>query len=453
MQGILSRIKPSPEDEHKLISATQELLKVVEANTQKVDKRISVKLVGSSSRGTWLRDAKDLDVFVFFPLEYEKSKMEEVVSKIGRSILQKPQTRYAEHPYIKGGFSGYDVELVPCYAVETGSEIKSAVDRTPFHEEFVNKNIADKKDEVRLLKQFLKGIECYGAEAKTEGISGYLAELLVIQYGSFEAVLKQASEWRGSVVIQIETEFSETELKEKFNEHMIFIDPVDSNRNVASALSMDKFNQLIFAAKEYLKNPDERFFFPRQREAKPAEVIAKFEERGTTAVAVVFSKPDVVDDILYPQMKKAQVAIAKLLKSMDFRVLDAAFFLEKQGCIFIELEDVNLPALKLHQGPFVNSEHEERFLEKQSENARKLSEPFIRGDRWYIYLKRKYVEAYRFLEGFLKQGHLEEKGIPRYIAKCLEDESMRVMTDLNGISMEFAPGLLEYFEPSSPWVR
>ncbi|MEE9594604.1 MAG: nucleotidyltransferase domain-containing protein, partial [Candidatus Hydrothermarchaeales archaeon] len=135
MQGILSRIKPTQEDEEKLISATQELLRVVEANTQKVDKRISVKLVGSSSRGTWLRDAKDLDVFVFFPLEYEKSKMEEVVSKIGRSILQKPQTRYAEHPYIKGGFSGYDVELVPCYAVEIGSEIKSAVDRTPFHEE------------------------------------------------------------------------------------------------------------------------------------------------------------------------------------------------------------------------------------------------------------------------------------------------------------------------------
>ncbi|MFQ5815571.1 MAG: CCA tRNA nucleotidyltransferase [Candidatus Hydrothermarchaeaceae archaeon] len=453
MQRILRRIKPTPGEEKELIRVAGELLKLVEGRAQKEDPRISARVVGSSSRNTWLRHEKDLDIFVLFPLEYEKAQMEEIVTRIGRGTLEEPQRRYAEHPYIMGRFSGFDVEIVPCYTVESPSGIKSAVDRTPFHEEFVKKNITGKEDDVRLLKQFLKGIECYGAEAKTEGISGYLAELFIIKHGSFIEVLKQAAGWRGSVVIQIGSEYPERELRKKFREPMIFVDPVDRNRNVASALSADKFNRIIYAAKEYLKNPGDRFFSPRQRTARPDDVTAKSAERKTSLIALVSPRPDVVDDILYPQMRKAQAAIVKLLKSMDFRVLGATFFLRKHGCIFIELESMGIPNLKLHQGPYANSEHEERFLEKHAKNSRKLSRPFIRGERWYIYLKRQYADASSFLMEFIKQGHLEEKGIPSYVAESLEDERTEIRVNADAISAEFASDILEYFEPRFPWER
>jgi len=43
------------------------------------------------------------------------------------------------------------------------------------------------------LKQFMKGIGVYGSELRRRGFSGYLTELLVINYGSFLGVLKEAS--------------------------------------------------------------------------------------------------------------------------------------------------------------------------------------------------------------------------------------------------------------------
>ncbi len=453
MQRIYSRIKPNPAEERKLARIAGELVSLVEERAKGEDERISARLVGSSSRGTWLKHEKDLDVFVLFPLDYEKSRMEEVVSRIGREILERPHTRYAEHPYIKGWFSGYEVELVPCFAVRDSSKIKSAVDRTPFHEEFVKKNLAGRDDEVRLLKQFLKGIECYGAEAKTEGISGYLAELLVIKCGSFKEVLRQASGWAGSAVIQIGSNYSEKELKRKFQSSVIFLDPVDSNRNVASALSTDKFNRFIHAAKEYLKKPSERFFFPRQRKASSVEATAKLMERKTSLIAIVFPRPDVIEDILYPQMRKAQAVIRRLVESMDFRVVDSSFFLRKRACILIELEGLSIPNLRLHPGPPVNSKHAERFLKRHAKNGRRLSEPFIRGERWYIYLRRQYVDATVFLAAFIRHGRLEEKGIPSYVAKGLEDEKTGIKVNRKAISEEFATDVVEYFEPMFPWQR
>jgi len=114
------------------------------------------------------------------------------------------EERYAEHPYINAVFSGYEVDLVPAFAVKSASEIKSAVDRTPFHNAYVTERIAGLEDEVLLLKQFMKGIGVYGSELRKRGFSGYLAELLIIHYGSFIALLEAACEWKRSITIDIE---------------------------------------------------------------------------------------------------------------------------------------------------------------------------------------------------------------------------------------------------------
>ena len=48
----------------------------------------------------------------------------------------------------------------------------------------------------------------------------------------------------------------------EYNTPLTFIDPIDSDRNVASALSIEKFELFIKACKEYIKNPKITFFFP-----------------------------------------------------------------------------------------------------------------------------------------------------------------------------------------------
>ena len=100
-------------------------------------------------------------------------------------MLDSYEIRYAEHPYVHGIVKGVEVDVVPCYRLKDASRIKSAVDRTPFHHEWLKDRIKGKENEVRLLKGFLKANGLYGAEYKVRGFSGYLCELLIMFYGSF----------------------------------------------------------------------------------------------------------------------------------------------------------------------------------------------------------------------------------------------------------------------------
>lgn len=442
-------VAPTEAEKLSLLSVAETVLDKIREESGKIDGRIKPVLLGSASRDTWLANEKDLDVFLMFPLEYEKEQMEEVVTGIGKKVLNGVTRRYAEHPYVRGKYREFDVEIVPCYAVDSPQNMKSAVDRTPFHDAFIREHIGGKENDVRLLKQFLRGIGCYGAEAKVEGFSGYLCELLLIKYGSFEGVLKAARKWQRGQIICTYGRPNLGKIK-KFTEPLIFIDPVDDNRNVASALSSTKLSEFIFAATRYLEDPREAFFFPEKRKADMAEIIHKFEERGSYALAIVFDMPDLVDDILYPQLKRATGAIRKLLSRSEFAVVGTDFFVGRRSCIFIELGEINIPKIRLHKGPKVNTVHESRFLSKYRDFDEKLTEPFIMEDRWSIFLKRKYTNAKVFLSDFLSQAHLEKKGIPKYVAKGIE-EGYVILEGKDTILAEFAEDLLEYFDPRFPW--
>jgi len=440
-------VAPTKEERSRLLKAAKRVMVEIEKETEKVDSRIKPALLGSVSRDTWLPNEKDLDVFLVFPLEYKKGRMEEIVTDLGRKILKDVTRRYAEHPYVRGRYEDFEIEIVPCYAVDSTKNLKSAVDRTPFHDAFVKEHIKRKENEVRLLKQFLKGIGCYGAEAKVEGFSGYLCELLVIKYGSFEKVLKAAKDWQRGQAIWIGENLEEVK---KFTEPLVFIDPVDKNRNVASALSSTKLSEFIFAAGRYLENPHDEFFFPKKRKVSRARITRKFEKRKTDAIAIVFETPDLVDDILYPQLRRALNRIRKLLLRSEFPLLGIDFFVRDKTCIFIELGSIEIPEMRLHKGPKVNTSHESKFLSKYREFEGKLTEPFIKGNRWAIFLKRKYTNAKVLLSDFLSQAHLEKNGMPKYIAKGIK-EGYVIEEGKDAILTEFADDLLEYFDPRFSW--
>ncbi|MBI5253910.1 MAG: CCA tRNA nucleotidyltransferase [Euryarchaeota archaeon] len=451
MIEILKKIAPSESEKEKFIKTAGKLLAGIEKEVKKIDSRISAALLGSASRDTWLRHEKDIDLFLLFPLEYEKNELEKIVTKIGRKILEKPEKRYAEHPYIKGFYEDFEVEVVPCYAVESPSNLKSAVDRTPFHDAFLKEHIKGKENEARLLKQFLTGISCYGAEAKVEGFSGYLCELLIAKYGSFENVLKAAQNWRRREIIHFGNVGDEEEVKEKFPSSLIFIDPVDVNRNVASALSEQKLSKFIFAAGEYLKKPRREFFFPRKRAVNRKALLKKFKQRGTGLLALTFSKPDVVDDILYTQLKKTLNALKGILEGRDFCVVGIDCSVSNRIFVFIELESLEIPAARLHLGPEVNTLHERKFLEKYESYKDKLTEPFIIGSRWAIFLKRE-NDAKKFLQEFLSRRNLEERGIPSHVAKSLK-KGFSIKINEGAFLEEFLPALQEYFDPRFAWER
>jgi len=139
---------------------------------------------------------------------------------------------YAEHPYLTVRIEGVEVDVVPAFRIPRGQRPITAVDRTPFHTEFVLAHTDERtRDEVRLLKQFMKGIGVYGAEIKVQGFSGYVAELLVIAHSSFEETLRAASSWRHPVVVD-----KLVKPLREFSEPLVIPDPTDPLRNAASAV-------------------------------------------------------------------------------------------------------------------------------------------------------------------------------------------------------------------------
>ncbi len=449
IERVLPRIVPLPEEEAELREVEKALIARVDEAARLHDRRLYSRLLGSASRGTWLRYEKDLDVFIFFPEEYTKQEMERVVSSIASEVLVEVQKRYAEHPYVRGRFMGYEVELVPCYAIREPSRIRSAVDRTPFHNDYVRGRIGGLENEVRLLKQFLRGIGCYGAEAKVEGFSGYLCELLVLRFGSFQRVLQSAATWKPGVVLAL-GEVEERAARRRFSSPLIFIDPVDENRNVAGALSLQRFSEFVYASKCFLRKPAIEYFFPPPRKVSREELLGALSSRGTALVGVRFEAPDVVEDVLYPQLRKAHRLLRRQLEAGGFRVLGGTVHAGRNCHLVFELLESVLPAARLHLGPPVNSSHEERFLGKYREE---LSRPFILNGRWAVFTKRRHGSAAELLRDFLSGGELHSKGVPKHLAMSIQEHGFEVVEGEECLEEEALLSVAEYLLPLFPWER
>ncbi|MGD0057522.1 MAG: CCA tRNA nucleotidyltransferase, partial [Methanomassiliicoccales archaeon] len=285
-QTVLDRISPDLRHRRFVNRIVSNLIQKVEGDIKDRGLDLEVRLVGSVAKDTYLRNP-DVDLFIMFPTVTPRKDLENVGLAIGRSVLG-GEERYAEHPYIHGEFEGLEVDLVPCYKIASPLGLKSAVDRTPFHTEYVKSHVSEKqKADIRLLKQFAKGIGVYGAEAKTQGFSGYLIELLILRYGDFRTVLKEASEWKYGQTLHL-AEHS----KEKIDSPLIFYDPVDPKRNVASALSLDSFSLFVHACGEYLRKEDFKFFFPKAGRALDMRAIEnEIRSRGTRVIVIEFRRP------------------------------------------------------------------------------------------------------------------------------------------------------------------
>ncbi|MEM4589330.1 MAG: CCA tRNA nucleotidyltransferase [Thermoplasmata archaeon] len=375
IKDVLERIKPTEEEQKFLLENAEDIISKIKLNLIGVD--ADPILVGSLAKGTNLKDT-DVDIFIRFSTKYDRSYIEEKTIEIGKKILESTEINFAEHPYIKGKYRNILFEIVPCYRIEDSKRKITSVDRTPFHTEFVIRNLKEwQKDEVRLLKQFLKGLGIYGAEAKIEGFSGYLTELLIIKYGKFLNVLKNVIKWKKTTFISLNGEGTQ------FNSPLTFIDPTDPKRNVASAVSMKNYAIFIFSSREFLKNPKINFFFPNEY---PEFDVEKIKSRGVGILHIKVTKPNVVDDILYTQIKKFSKLLEENLN--DFGLTKIHFYVDDFVHLIIEAYHLDLPALEMHEGPPVWNKNSENFIKKWKGKA--FNGPYIIDGKFYADIERKY---------------------------------------------------------------
>jgi tRNA nucleotidyltransferase (CCA-adding enzyme) len=396
---VLKIIKPSESERNELADIQAELASEVKTAADRLGiPDIFVKIVGSAARGTWLSGSHDIDIFISFPEETPRKELESMGMAIAREtakLAEYAEDRHAEHPYLNIVYKGFDVDLVPCFRVASAAQIKSAVDRTPFHNDFVKTRIKGHEDDVLLLKQFMRGCGVYGSELRTQGFSGYLTELLIIHYGSFENAVRAASSWKPGEKIDI---MQHSEIKHK--EPLVVVDPTDPKRNVAAVLSLDKFCTFIDYCREFLRNPELRFFFPAcSLPLKDSDILKRLESKKSTNLALVFKTPEVVEDVLYPQLYKMEQAVSVLLKDYEFSVLKSGVWSgEKETVILLELFSGTLPNVKKHIGsPVWVKEHAQKFKDKYL-GAEDVFGGYIENGKYVFEIRRLYPEAKRLLE-------------------------------------------------------
>ncbi|RLF50042.1 MAG: CCA tRNA nucleotidyltransferase [Thermoplasmata archaeon] len=400
---VIERVKPTHAEDKKIRKVVDDVIRKIRIQAEKIGVDVKPMLVGSVAKGTHLKNT-DIDIFLLFPERYERGEIEKYGLMLAKKVM-KGEERYAEHPYLRGVIDGYEVDIVPAYMVANGRAARTAVDRTPHHTEYVRKNLPENlKNDVRVLKQFMKGVGVYGAEAKVGGFSGYLCELLVLYYGGFMDVLNSASKWKPRVIISIDGKKFEGVDK---NSPMLVIDPTDSRRNVAAAVTMDKFALFIHASREFLKNPSLNFFFPPIKKALKAESVAEIiKRRGTYFFAIIVDKPKVVDDVLYPQVQKALRAFEKCIRESALGLIRSAYFVSDRIIFIFECERGVLPMVEKHRGPPVWSSHAENFRRKWEGNERALSPVYIEGGRYYVDIKRRETTALEVMKKCIVEKNL-----------------------------------------------
>jgi len=395
MKHIISKISkiviPSKMMEKSKTDIAELAFKLVEKEIEKFPEVTGLEFGGSFAKGTWLSKDADVDIFIKFKKSTSEEKFEKISKKIGFESMKKysPYVRYSEHPYVEAKIKDTKINVVPFYDVETG-EWKSAADRSPYHTKFMERSLTSKmRSEVRILKTFLKSNEIYGAEIAKQGFSGYVSEVLVLNFGSFENVIKSISEVKENQIIG--------KTSKKFKTSIVIIDPIDNNRNLAAAISDENLGKFILVSRAFKEKPTLEFF-----KNKKSTVSKKHWEN---LLVIKFNFKIRSPDIIWGQIKRATTSLSTQLELGGFNILRSKPHTDQQKevYLFFLLESIKIPEIYTKNGPeFFRESSSKSFISKNLKNTELM---WIGNNRKIISLeKRKHSEAVKFMTEFLKKN-------------------------------------------------
>jgi len=451
---VLSKVKPSRNKNREIKTIVDAITMVIEEYIKKNNIDAEITIEGSYAKGTWLADELDVDLFILAKPELcKKITQREFVEELEtyfRERSYRVKREYAQHPYLAVIHRNISIDIVPGCKVESPKNIQTAVDRTPFHRKYVLARLSEEqKDEVRLLKSFMKGINVYGAEVGVKGFSGYLAELLIVRYKCFRNVLEAASRWIPPVVIDIENHYEEKKkLIEKYPQQpLIVVDPVDPSRNAAAAVSLKSLATFIFAAQKYLEKPSIKYFHIQRIEKEEKKKIE-------VPCLIICLKPDseISRDNLWGTIQRIARTLAKTLKNYDAKVVNYATYCPenaKRGWIILEFESTKLPPYREYRGPPVwMKEHAKKFLKKHLEYKDTVKLWINEEGRLAALVKQRITNIEKIIEEILSKRDL----LPKH-ARNYEIQIMGIPQATQEMNEEERKWLVNTVMKNPPWAE
>jgi tRNA nucleotidyltransferase (CCA-adding enzyme) len=456
-----------------IIPTKQELLKIENIVKQLKDllnsraKVLNIEYTNIEAQGsTGIKNTQlkgDFDIDLFIGLDYElykhnykglsknkkKKQLKSLFLKLCNSWLIKslqnehfsePRLLYAEHPYVTTYYlmdnDKIKVDIVLYFDLSIEYIDKNgpitAVDRSPWHGRFIRDNLSfSQKNDVRLLKQFFKAAHCYGDKSAVGrvGFIGYSAELLIYYFGDIITVFEHFHELEKTFLDYYHRSNKElNDIKHFQNDYLIIIDPIDKNRNVASAISKSAYKYCKYLILKFLKAPETNYF---ELSPIPEANLNEFDEdkiKHFYILELLNKNPDkhytVNRDKLYSLADSIKATGEKEYNhterfgNIEFELYFNETTNEYDLSFFVE--HPNISQIYLRQGPPFNEKyHMKKFKEKNPN--------FIaRNDYLWVETKRDYIDFLKFLSEYVNENLPENfqiinistvKGIKTSLAK------------------------------------
>jgi tRNA nucleotidyltransferase (CCA-adding enzyme) len=122
----------------------------------------------------------------------------------------------------------------------------------------------------------------------------------------------------------------------------------------------------------------------------------------------------------------------------------------------IELASANLPLVRSHQGPAAGDPSQQKFLDKHILDDKTLAGPWVKGGKWFIELKRDFINAKDLVETKLREGSPVAIGLSKDVGAWVKEGGMILKNEeivpLYDSNSSFAEFLTNYFKKLPSWL-
>ncbi len=411
VKSVIDLIKPTPAEKKKVAAAAKLFLQRLNSKL----KDAQAVLGGSGAKGTWLSGNHDLDIFVLFNFKKYASRSAELSPLLEKSLKKAFPESIIQHVHgsrdyfqlaAEGFIHGFNIEVIPILAITKAEQAVNITDVSPLHTRWVRRQPPLIKDEILLAKQFCKANSCYGAESYIGGFSGYVLEILVSYYSSFEKLLRASLKWKKREVLDVENYYPKKDAlfhlnQSKIRSPIIVIDPVDKNRNAAAALSEEKWLLFQKKAREYLKKPIPEFF--QKKELNIQQWKQSLQQRSHCGVWLDLKLPEGKEDVVGVKLLKTLEFLRQELS--PFGVVESNWRWDKteKASLLFELKSAVRPAEEVRTGPPLALREAVASFKNKNKNT------YVDKDRIMAKIKIARTSLKDNLSEVLKKEYLTEK--------------------------------------------
>ncbi|MBT3690667.1 hypothetical protein HOG16_00290 [Candidatus Woesearchaeota archaeon] len=384
----LDIIKENKKERIKLASDVKKFLKKLKNDD------INFFVGGSYAKNTFLDSNLDVDIFAKFDYnQYRFKDISKELKKFLKSRFKKIEVVHGSRDYYHIQENGISFEIVPVLNIKRNDQAQNIMDFSPLHVKFVKRKTNKKSQkEIKLLKVFLRANGLYGAESYIRGFSGYVSELLIIYYKSFEKLVKNVKVWGNEEIIHFgrnkEKALSNLSKSKKVSP-LVVIDPVQSDRNAAAALSKKNYEKFISLCKAY--NGNKSFFVEKK------VLLDKLKGYTILEITPLNGKKDIVGAKLLSLLER----IKKEFENYDFKIEDYGWKFEDKVYFWFKAGKLNKK--KIHLGPKLKDKKNVAAFKKKWKEVKSSK------GRVYTVLNRKYLSLDEYSKYLIKKDWMKEK--------------------------------------------